>query len=219
MYSDIIYELENKLNKKKQDYFIKKGRMDNLIEQKKKIEAQLKINNNKIDNYEKVKILLQNTSQFAREQSKKQIEYIITQCLQYIFDPSMEFKIDIVEKSNRIEAEFFVVSNINGEQIVTKPQDSRGGGVVDIISLAIRIAMIQIHNPKIDGPLILDEPAKHVSDEYIVNVADFIKQISTTFKRQVIMVTHNNHLLHSADVCYKVTINDGISTVELINLT
>lgn len=90
---------------------------------------------------------------------------------------------------------------------------------MDIISLAIRIAMMQIHDPKIDGPLILDEPAKHVSDEYIVNVADFIKQISTTFKRQIIMVTHNNHLLQSADACYKVTINDGISIVEPINLT
>lgn len=211
--------LNEKLNKQKQDYFMKKGRMDNLLEQKSKIEKQLIINNEKIDNLEKIKVLFQNTSQFAREQSKKQMEYLITQCLQYIFDPSMEFKIELVKKSNRIEAEFYVISNMNGEKITTDPEQSRGGGVVDIISLAIRIAMMQIHNPKIDGPLILDEPAKHVSDEYIVNVADFIKQISTTFKRQVIMVTHNNHLLHSADTCYKVTINDGISSVEPINLT
>lgn len=100
--------------------------MDNLIEQKNKLEEQIILNNNKIDYYEKVKILLQNTSQFAREQSKKQMEYIITQCLQYIFDPSMEFKIDIMERANRIEAEFYVVSNINGEKIITRPQDSRG---------------------------------------------------------------------------------------------
>ncbi|MCX7885384.1 MAG: ATPase [Caloramator sp.] len=219
MYTQSIMYLNEKLNKQKQDYFMKKGRMDNLLEQKSKIEKQLIINNEKIDNLEKIKVLFQNTSQFAREQSKKQMEYLITQCLQYIFDPTMEFKIELIEKSNRIEAEFYVTSNINGEKIVTNPQDSRGGGVVDIISLAVRIAMMQIHNPKIDGPLILDEPAKHVSDEYIINVADFIKQISTTFKRQVIMVTHNNHLLHSADVCYKVTINDGISSVEPINLT
>ena len=78
--------------------------------------------------------------------------------------------------------------------IKTKPEQSRGGGVIDIISLALRIAFLQIHKPKIEGPLILDEPAKHVSEDYIFNVADFLKRASEMFNRQIIIVTHNNHL-------------------------
>ncbi|CCJ33815.1 hypothetical protein [Caloramator australicus] len=128
----------------------------------------------------------------------------------------MEFFIDIKEKGEKIEAEFYVISEQNNNKIITKPQDSRGGGVVDIISLAIRIAMMEIHYPKIEGPLILDEPAKHVSDDYIVNVAEFLKNVSSMFNRQIIMVTHNSHLLESGDYVYRVTLNNGISLAEKI---
>ena len=97
--------------------------------------------------------------------------------------------------------------------IKTKPELSRGGGVVDIVSLALRIAILQTHKPKIQGPLILDEPAKHVSDEYIFNVADFLKQTSELFNRQIIMVTHNNHLAAIGNNSYRVDIKDSQSTV------
>lgn len=219
LYDSILTKLSAQLDEEKAEYYKQKGKMDILVEQTANIEGKLASIKGEIDILQQVKLLLQNASQYAREQSKKQMEYTVTQCLQYIFDPSLEFKIEILEKSNRIEAEFYVVSNINGEQIKTKPQDSRGGGVVDIISLAIRIAMMEINEPKIQGPLILDEPAKHVSDEFITNVSEFLKQIGSTFKRQIIMVTHNNYLLESADICYRVTLKDGISIVEPLNLT
>lgn len=76
--------------------------------------------------------------------------------------------------------------------------------------------MMEIHYPKIEGPLILDEPAKHVSDDYIVNVAEFLKNVSSMFNRQIIMVTHNSHLLESGDYVYRVTLNNGISLAEKI---
>jgi DNA repair exonuclease SbcCD ATPase subunit len=219
MYDKFISSFSFELSREKEEYFKQKGRMENLMEQAAEIKDN--IDNTILENekLQKVKYLLQNASQFAREQSKKQMEYLVTQCLQYIFDPSMEFKIEILEKANRIEAEFYVESLINNQRVATKPQDSRGGGVVDIISLALRIAMMEIHDPKIDGPIILDEPAKHVSEDYIANVAEFLKQIGTVFNRQVIMVTHNAHLLESADVCYRVSLNEGISIVEPLNLT
>ena len=86
--------------------------------------------------------------------------------------------------------------------------------MIDIISLAIRIAMLECSDEEIKGPVILDEPAKHVSDEYIVQVSEFLKQVALMFKRQVIMVTHNNHLREMADRWYKVEMIDGISIVE-----
>lgn len=219
MYDGLINKLSSQLEMEKAEYYKQKGKLDILIEQIDDLNDRGKALKKQNETLQKVKFLLQNASQYAREQSKKQMEYTVTQCLQYIFDPSLEFKIEIVEKSNRIEAEFYVISNINGEQIKTKPQDSRGGGIVDIISLAIRIAMMEINEPKIQGPLILDEPAKHVSDEFITNVSEFLKQIGSTFKRQIIMVTHNNYLLESADICYRVSLKEGVSIVEVLNLT
>jgi DNA repair exonuclease SbcCD ATPase subunit len=219
LFDAYIENLEISLKNERNEYYKQKGRMETLAELSQKSYEKLDSLHKENDKLQKVKLLLQNASQFAREQSKTQMEYLVTQCLQYIFDPSMEFRIQLIEKANRIEGDFFVVSKINNSEIVTRPQDSRGGGVVDVISLALRVAMMEIHDPKIDGPIILDEPAKHVSEDFIGNVAEFLKQISTLFNRQIIMVTHNHHLLESADVCYNVKLNDGVSIVESVNLT
>ncbi len=204
-------ELKKRQEALKEYYFNEKGKESQLKEQKTNLQSNLQNILNNIDILENVRILLHKVSEFAREQSRKQIETLVTNCLQYIFDSNIEFKIEISEVRGRPEAEFYVVSNINGDSIRTKPQEARGGGVVDIISLAIRIAMLQSSNLEISGPIILDEPAKHVSDEYIVQVAEFLKQISKMFDRQVIMVTHNKHLSEIADRWYKIDIIDGIS--------
>ena len=173
---------------------------------------------NLIDILEQVRFLLQRTSEYAREQIKQQIEMLVTHCLQFVFGPNLEFEIDLNEVRGKTSAEFYVISTYNDVKIKTKPQDARGGGIVDVISLALRIAVIQSTDTYKDGPLILDEPAKHVSSEYISNVAQFLKQISDVFHRQIIMVTHNQYLSEIADLTYKVELKNGASEVTIYNL-
>lgn len=171
-----------------------------------------------IDILEQVRFLLQRTSEYAREQIKQQIEMLVTHCLQFVFGPNLEFEIELNEVRGKTSAEFYVISIYDNEKIKTKPQDARGGGIVDVISLALRIAVIQNADTYKDGPLILDEPAKHVSSEYISNVAQFLKQISDVFNRQIIMVTHNQYLSEIADLTYKVELKNGVSEVTVYNL-
>ena len=97
----------------------------------------------------------------------------------------------------------------------TKPQEARGGGIVDIISLALRVAMLQCGPGKIEGPLLLDEPAKHVSEEYITQVGEFLRQVSKSFNRQVIIVTHDRHLSEIADKSYRIELKEGISNTAI----
>ncbi|MCX7951780.1 MAG: ATPase [Clostridiales bacterium] len=213
-YINYIDKLNEYLNKEKEEYYKLKGQLDILENEKKNLNFKLTDLNKEEEKLLLVKHLLQNAAEFARNQSKQQIEYIVSNCLQYIFNSNLEFKIELTEKANRNEAEFYVITSLDDEmKLITKPETSRGGGVVDIVSLALRIALLEAHNPKINGPLILDEPAKHVSEDFIINVADFLKQVSNMFKRQIIMVTHNTHLLESADIKYRIELIDGVSTV------
>lgn len=191
---------------------------------KEKLENELTIKQNEleqatnlIDILEQVRFLLQRTSEYAREQIKQQIEMLVTHCLQFVFGPNLEFEIELNEVRGKANAEFYVISTYDDVKIKTKPQDARGGGIVDVISLALRIAVIQSTNTYKEGPLILDEPAKHVSNEYIGNVAQFLKQISDIFHRQVIMVTHNQYLSEIADLAYKVELKNGVSEVVVYN--
>jgi DNA repair exonuclease SbcCD ATPase subunit len=172
-----------------------------------------------IDTYEKTRILLQQSAEYAREQAKQQIETLVTNALQYVFGPFFSFQIELEEHGNKAVAEFYVVSEYEGVKVKTRPQDSRGGGVVDIVTLALRVALIETVQPRRDGPLLLDEPGKHVSGDYVLYLYEFLKSLSTMFHRQIIMITHNYHLAQSGDLAYEVSIKDGISEVTKIDNT
>lgn len=169
--------------------------------------------NEMMDVLEQVRILFRRVSEYAREQIKQQIEMLVTHCLQFVFGPNLEFKIELSEMRGKADAEFYVISVFNDMKVKTKPQDARGGGIVDVIALALRIAVLQSTSSYGNGPLILDEPAKHVSSEFIANVAQLLKQISEVFHRQIIMITHNQYLSEIADLSYRVELKDGYSVV------
>ena len=213
MMTDLI-QLKDFLDKSKEFLSIEQGKYSKLKEQldinkenSKKIQLELEL-------LDKVSILFQKTSEFAREQAKVQIESLVTKCLQFVFETEIEFLIEIEELRGKANAEFYVVNESENTIIKTKPELSRGGGVVDIVSLALRIAFLQTHKPRIEGPLILDEPAKHVSNDYIYNVADFLKQTSDLFDRQIIMVTHDDHLASIGSTAYRVDLKGFTSNIS-----
>jgi hypothetical protein len=111
------YNSELKIIKKNFDdikmlYFNLKGKEEQLKQQKASLEGYLNRIVQNIDKLEKVRVLLQKVSEFTREQSKQQIESLVSNCLQFIFDMNLEFKIEINEVRGRPEAEFYVISNI-----------------------------------------------------------------------------------------------------------
>jgi DNA repair exonuclease SbcCD ATPase subunit len=193
----------------------RKGEMRRLEQERAEAQAQLQAALTQADLLEKVSVLLSLTSQHARAQAKQQIEVLVTNTLRHVFGGPYAFKIDLVEKAGRPEAEFYVVSPGEGGQMIeSRPQESRGGGVVDVVALGLRMAMLETYQPPLDGPMILDEPAKHVSEEYVAPAANFLTAISDFFGRQVIMVTHNPHLAETAGVAYNVVLRDGVSQVS-----
>ncbi|WP_213951205.1 ATPase [Tepidanaerobacter syntrophicus] len=212
-----INDIEKETQQLLIEFNVKKSIKDKLENDLSAKENELEEIRELMDVLEQVKFLLQRASEYAREQIKQQIEMLVTHCLQFVFGPNIEFQIELSEAANKTNAEFYVISDYDNFKVKTKPQDARGGGVVDVISLALRIAVIQSTNAYKNGPLILDEPAKHVSSEYIANVAQFLKQISDIFHRQIIMVTHNNYLSEIADAAYKVELKNGISDVTLVD--
>ena len=86
--------------------------------------------------------------------------------------------------------------------------------MVDVVSLALRVAMLlSYNNPPLAGPLVLDEPAKHVSGEYIKNVTNFLKEVNQISKRQIIVITHQQHLSEVADKAFQVELDGKASNV------
>lgn len=208
-------ELAARLEEARAFYNRRKSIRDRLLAEKDAAERRLSEVTEAIDTLTQSRMLLEEASEYAREQAKRRIESMVTDALQFTFGSDLQFKVNVTETRGRPEANFLVSSTYGGPiSVETEPQDARGGGVVDIISLALRVALLEANRPPIGGPIILDEPAKHVSEEFSMNVAQFLKGLSESFGRQTILVTHNVHLAEAADIAYQVEMKEGKSLVR-----
>ena len=179
---------------------------DNAIVRRATAEETLSLN-------DKVQILLQKTSDFSRQQAKNRIEEIVTSALSVVFGKDYKFRLTLEVRSNRPEADYWLES----EGIITqlKPPDyDRGGGVIDVITLALRLAIGELS--RVQGPIFMDETTKHVSAEFAANIAYFLKEYSQKFGRQIILITHNEKLAEIGDVNLGVSQENGFSRVKVL---
>ncbi|MRG29200.1 ATP-binding protein [Laceyella tengchongensis] len=207
-------QLKEALSRARNELIVRKSERDLYLGQLKQTEERWQVCLNERDLLEKVRVLFQLSAEHAREQAKQQLETLVTNALKYVFGSAFRFEIELKDHGGTPTAEFYVVSTWDGQEIKNRPQEARGGGIVDIVSLALRIALIETVKPRLSGPIILDEPGKHVSEDYIVPMIEFLKSVGETFGRQVILVTHNIHLTESADAAYFVRLQGGKSVVE-----
>lgn len=188
------------------------GKRDLLLKQRTKAEGDKAEAEKQLATFDLVQILLQKTSEFAREQVKVRVEDIVSQALNVVFGGNHRFTIQLDVRSGQPVADYY----LDDGQVITKlekPDYDRGGGKIDVISLALKLAIGELE--QIPGPLFLDEVGKHVSKEYAPNVAYFLKQYCANFDRQIILITHNKDLAEIGDAGLEVTQNDkGESIVK-----
>ena len=195
------------------DLLIKENTKTNIENEISSLKSELLRTKDYIELKRETEEFLRKMSKTLREETIKRLEEIITNALQHVLQEDISFKIDM--PTDKPEAYFSVINNYDGVVVQNEPEDSRGGGIIDTISVALRLALAELF--QIKGPLILDEPAKQLSEEYIDNFASFLRLISSEFNRQIIMITHNTTLSECGDIVYNVDKKNGISIVTKIN--
>ena len=157
--------------------------------------------------------LLEQCNIAARDFVKVEVEQLVTQGLRSIFEnPTIQFNIDFVTKRNQVEAEFTLSREEDGARIQGDILSTHGGGVVDVISISLRIIIMQLM--KVKGPLVLDEPGKYISAQFIGAFGKFLTEVSNTFDRQMIMITHNDKLTEFANNIIEVYQVGGVSHIR-----
>lgn len=160
------------------------------------------------------RLLLSKVSEVARLRMKDHIEATVTAALQAVLDrEDMRFEVRLSERAGQPVADWLVVSTFGDEEIAADPEDGRGGGVLDIVSLALRMAVLELSQPRLEGPLLVDEPGKHVSSEYVENLAHFLRDYAARTGRQVLMVTHQQAVADVAHKAYRFELVNGVTEV------
>jgi DNA repair exonuclease SbcCD ATPase subunit len=208
----IIATIEAELNQLKATYQQESGKLKLLQEQLNDKTVQLEQTKQNIEVWQKVKIMLAKAADFSREQLKVRIEETVTAALQGILlRDDIRFAIEMwMNADSKPNARWKIVSRCDGQTVESEPEDGNGGGVTDVVSLALRAALLELSKPKPGG---LDEPGKMVSKEYFPNLAEFFKRYLEKTNRQGLIITHHDILANCADVGYRVGQENGISEV------
>lgn len=142
--------------------------------------------------------LLSLVQKVTRDKIKNAFENIVTHALNYIFESDKySFHLVFGRRGNLQELDFAVQTPEKNEPL--DPMTTDAGGVLNIISFALRVVLMEVASPKINGFIVSDESFANLSEEYVEQASQFLKEINQKMNRQVIAISHQSKMLDSAD--------------------
>ena len=184
-------------------------------------ENAIQTKQNTIKSKEEIKTIFISASKAMRDKARLDFEKIVTGALQFVTqDSTCRFVIEEIQSRGKPGYEFYIETIVNNKICRRKPEDSSGGGFIDIISITGKVAYWKIfNNPRVMNYCFpMDEPSKMVSEQMSVKFAEYIKFLGKQFGLQVIMITHDDTISAVADTTFTVTKNrNGVSEVQLLS--
>lgn len=144
----------------------------------------------------------------------KFIEETVTTALQYVYGDNYGFEVEYVLKRDQPEV---ILRPTKGE-MVYDPKFTGGIGVVDVCSFALRYVCWALMEERSASIMFHDEPFKFVhGKEENLRLGEMVKNMSDLLGLQVILVSGESALINSADKAFKVTMENDISQVEMVD--
>lgn len=147
---------------------------------------------------ELTQVLFQQTAKETQEQLRFHIQDLVQTALDSVFPGKYTFRVDFELKRGRTEALLY----LDKDGTKMNPMDSNGGGVVDIISLALRLSAWSI--ARTAPIMLLDEPFKFLSAKYRPLMGEMLAGVSARLGLQIIMVTHDPDMVEIADKVFRI---------------
>ena len=185
-----------------------KHQLDRQIEEAKREQVDLL---KRQELYSKVQELLLRASETARGLVTEKIEHLVTLALGAITGEPYHFGMSLVQHAGNWSVEF-TVTNPSG--VVVDPMSGAGGGIIDICSMALRIAILEMYEPRVQGPILLDEDFKFLSKDYVRPALEWIQMLIEKTGRQIILVTHEPAFAAGANKIFEVIPKGDTSIVN-----
>ncbi len=164
----------------------------------------------RMENLEGARDVVNDVLCVTQNEVKGFIEEVVSLALSTVHGSQFGFEIEYDIKRNQSEASFWIIED--GER--NAPDFDSGGGVVDTAAFALRVAIYTLMNPKPAPIFILDEPAKHLSDNLQGAFGIMLNKISELLGIQIIFISQSEACVAESDKVYRVYKEKGISLVE-----
>lgn len=183
----------------------------------KELKAEIDDLKAQIESLEQVVGVLNQLGDERQRSAQDTIEALVTSGLQTIFGPELSFHIVTGLRGKATVSEFVVRTTLADSTVVETPiLEARGGGLAATIGVLLRIVVLLLSADEKSKILILDEPFAHVSAEYEIPLAQFLRDLVDKTDIQIIMVTHSDAYSDFADVKYRFSVKNGRTVVEAV---
>lgn len=209
----MLQNLKGKHSQLTKNLYQKLGQRDTILKRIDELQSKIKEGEKHSTDITKGSLFLQSLSDETRKQILGSISSIVSDALQKIKDPNLEFRMLLSTERNQIDVEFKIFDkSVNQEYDVL---NSCGGSIADIITFPLRISLLLKWSPALAPILILDENFKFVSVQDQEALAEFVRQVSEQLGIQTILVTHSERVSSKANRIFQVSKQNGISTIEV----
>lgn len=152
------------------------------------------------------------TSTIAQAEFKEFIESVVSDALQLVFGPEYYFEME--NKVVRNQPETYLYSVQDDIRNLLK-DDMDGGGLLDVVSLALRTILWAIETNKTSAIMFIDEPLKNIDAHRLILMGEMIRKLSEMLGIQFIIVTHEDGLMNIADKSFIVTRKKDTAKVKV----
>ena len=187
------------------------ARRDDLRDQRKDKRKEIKELERDIENHYKARVVLTEVGKLTQKKFKRRVESLVTLAIRSVFDRPYRFHLEFEEVANRMQCTP-VITEDDKEYM---PKEDMGGGIIDIISFALRIVLWSMESPQSRNVFILDEPFKWTGI-LIEQAGAMLKRLSKELNFQVIMISHDEELINICDRVWRITHDGTRSKVKLI---
>lgn len=177
-----------------------KGKKEQLEQSLEAAKETLKETKQEIRKHEQALAVVKEVGLKTQQSLQYHIADTVSMAFDSVFDDPYEMIVEFVQRRGKTECDLMFK---RGNQIVD-PLSASGGGAVDVASFALRVASWSMQQPKTRNVLLLDEPFKNLSEGLLPKASEMLKQVSDKLGLQIIMITHSDALIESADKVFQV---------------
>lgn len=198
----------------KDRYIAYKAKFDNLSERLIDIDKQILEKREENTLIEDANRFLISFSESIRQKLKDKLESLVNMALQQVFSDK-EMKFMIVANPTKANLHYDLYLKTDGN--ITTLYDSKGGGVLDVITLALRISYLRMLKGSLRQTMFLDEPFKNLDSVRLLLALDWLKNISELMEIQFIIITHIPELIEMVENSFEFKlINDETNVIKRV---
>jgi len=184
-----------------------------LTSERDKTKAELSALDEAADCAEQAREIINEVLKATQEEVVGLVSELVSLALAAVYGPDHSFELEFDIRRNQSEATPWIVRD--GERF--SPREEVGGGVLDICSLALRLALWSLNTPRTAPLFVLDEPVKWLSADRQESFGRLLKEVSERLGVQIVLVTHSSRIIGMSDKTYEVRLEKGISKVRLLD--